>query len=77
MVIALSHVHVLSQQVCNSGHVALNHACYIYSALFHNFTRILYHVDLHFYSMFIKISLRVSFALVKILYTKYNILYTS
>jgi len=27
MLIALSHVHMLTQQVCNSGHVALSHVC--------------------------------------------------
>ena len=66
--IALSHVHVLTQQVYNSEHVALNLVCYIYSALFHHFTRALYHVCLHFYRMFIKIWLRFCFALLKIPY---------
>ena len=55
MLIALSYVHVLIQQFCNSGHVALNYECYIYRALFYLFTRILYHVGLHFYRIFIKI----------------------
>ena len=76
MLIALSHVHVLTQQVCNSGHVALNHVCCTHLQCivppFHQNSVPCRPTFLPY--VYQNLTDGVSFALLKILFIKYNIL---